>query len=78
MSRKGLSPENLIADFGPEAKLAADIVGILAKLVDSGEHPKANVIYEEWRRIFGIVYGSEELQRPRRAPEGVQILFDTC
>jgi len=69
MSRKGLSPENLIADFGPEARLANDVVAILARLVSSGEHPKANVFYEEWRRIFGIVYGTEELLRPRRAPE---------
>ena len=69
MSRKDLSPENLIGDFGPETKHAADVVGVLAKLVNSGKHPKANVIYEEWRRIFGIVYGTEQLQRPRRAPE---------
>ena len=52
MSRKDLSPENLIADFGPESQLAAEVVGVLAKLVDSGKHPKANVIYEEWRPHF--------------------------
>jgi hypothetical protein len=69
MSRKDLSPENLIADFGPESSIAASVVGVLAKLVHSGEHPKANIIYEEWRRIFGIVYGTEQLQRTRRDPE---------
>jgi hypothetical protein len=69
MSRKDLSPENLIVDFGPESSIAAAVVGVLAKLVDSGEHPKANVVYEEWRRIFGIVYGTEQLQRTRRDPE---------
>ena len=47
MNRKDLSPENLIFDFGPEAKLAAAVVGVLAKLVDSHKYPKANVIYEE-------------------------------
>jgi hypothetical protein len=69
MSRKDLSPDHLIADFGPQTELAADIVGILAKLVASGDHPKANVIFEEWRRIFGIVYGTEQLQRTKKDPE---------
>jgi hypothetical protein len=69
MSRKDLSPENLIADFGPESPLAADVVGVLAKLVASKKHPKANVVYEEWRRIFGIVYGTDQLLRARRDSE---------
>jgi len=73
MNRKDLSPENLIADFGPEAPLAADVISVLAKLVNSGKHPKANVIYEEWRRIFGIVYGTERLHRPQRAPEATAL-----
>ncbi len=68
-SRKDLSPENLITDFGPESELAVQIVGVLARLVDSGKHPKANVIYDEWRRIFGIVYGTEQLQRTHRGSE---------
>jgi hypothetical protein len=41
MVRKDLSPEHLIDDFGPETELATDAVGVLAKLVASGEHPKA-------------------------------------
>jgi hypothetical protein len=48
MIRKDLSPENLIGDFGPERPIAASVVGVLAKLVASGDHPKANVIFEEW------------------------------
>lgn len=69
MNRKSLSPENLIADFGPQSELAARVVGILARLVASKQHPKANVIYDEWKRIFGIVYGTDQLARPSRAPE---------
>lgn len=69
MSRKDLSPENLIADFGPATKLAEEVVAIFAKLVASGRHPKANVIYQEWRQIFGIVYGTEQLKRTRKDPE---------
>ena len=69
MVRKDLSPENLIADFGPQTELAGEVVGVLARLVASGKHPKATVIYEEWRRIFGIVYGTDQLHRTRRDPE---------
>ena len=73
MSRKDLSPENLIADFGPAAKLAEEVVGVFAKLVASRKYPKANVIYEEWRRIFGIVYGADQLKRTKKDPEAKAI-----
>jgi hypothetical protein len=69
MVRKDLSPDNLIADFGPDSAIATDAVSVLAKIVNSGGHPKASVIYEEWRRIFGIVYGTEQLERTGKAPE---------
>jgi N-6 DNA Methylase len=69
MVRKDLSPENLIGDFGHETQLAADVVGVLAKLVDSAKHPKPNVIYDEWKRIFGIVYGTEQLERTKSSDE---------
>lgn len=67
--RKDLSPENLIADFGPETEIAADVVGVFSELVQSGKHAKANVIFEEWKLIFGIVYGTEQLQRGKATDE---------
>ena len=66
MNRKDLSPENLIADFGPQTPLADEVVDVLARLVRSGKHVKANVIYAEWQRIFGIVYGTGQLERTGR------------
>jgi len=69
MVRKDLTPDNLIADFGPDTELATEIVSILAKIVNSRKHPKATVIYEEWLRTFGIVYGTEQLERSGKAPE---------
>jgi N-6 DNA Methylase len=65
MVRKDLSPENLIEDFGHETQVATEVVRVLAKLVDSQKYPKANVIYGEWQRIFGIVYGTEQLERTK-------------
>jgi hypothetical protein len=69
MQRKGLSPENLLADFGPQTEHAASVVSVLAQLVQSDSHPKANVVFNEWKRIFGIVYGEEQLHRTSRADE---------
>lgn len=69
MIRKDLSPQNLITDFGPDTALATSVVRVFAKLVNSGQHPKASVMHEEWRRIFGIVYGTEQLERSGKAPE---------
>ena len=69
MVRKDLSPTNLISDFGPDTQLATDVVSTFAKLVHSDKNPKASVIYEEWRRIFGIVYGTEQLERSGKTPE---------
>ena len=69
MQRKDLSPENLLADFGPQSQHARDVVRALAMLVHSGAHPKANVIYKEWRQIFGIVYGTKSLQKSQKSKE---------
>lgn len=69
MRRKDLSPENLLADFGPHTELAAEVVGAFAKQVHSGKYSKAKVVFEEWQRIFGIVYGTDQLSRTRKAPE---------
>lgn len=69
MRRKDLSPENLLADFGPHTELAAEVVGEFARLVHSKKYPKANVVFDEWERIFGIVYGTDQLSRSRSAPE---------
>jgi N-6 DNA Methylase len=69
MQRKDLSPENLLADFGPQTAHAAEVIKVLVQLVHEGTHPKANVVFEEWKRIFGIVYGEEQLHRTSRADE---------
>lgn len=68
-ARKDLSAANLIRDFGPTTELASNAVRVLAELVASGDHAKAVVVYEEWRRIFGIVYGTDQLARTSQAPD---------
>lgn len=73
MNRRSLSPENLIEDFGPQTELAAEAVGVLARLVASGKYAKARVVFDEWERIFGIVYGTEQLSRSHREPEAAEL-----
>lgn len=62
-ARKDLSSANLISDFGPATELASDVVRTFAELVASGDHPKATVVYEEWKRIFGADRGPRRLRR---------------
>lgn len=68
-ARKDLSSANLIRDFGPATELASAAVSVFAELVASGEHAKADVVYEEWKGIFGIVYGTDQLARTSQAPD---------
>jgi hypothetical protein len=68
-SRRDLSAANLIEDFGPTTELASHLVRTLAHLVQAGTHPKASIVYDEWQRIFGIVYGEDQLHRTGRTEE---------
>jgi hypothetical protein len=48
---------------------AVRTLSLFAKLVASGNYPKAKVIYDEWRHTFSIVYGTEQLQVKERDPK---------
>lgn len=62
LSRKALTPEELTNSFGPEGPIAIDIVHTLynklTTALDNG-NPKVETLYEEWERVFGIIYGED-------------------
>lgn len=64
-SRRSLTPENLIADFGPQSKRGLQAVQVIVDLASADEHPKKNAIFAEWREIFGIIYGTARLDTPQ-------------
>lgn len=68
-AKRDLSAVNLIEDFGPATPLAARLVQAFAAIVQAKSHPKAAVVFDEWQRIFGIVYGEEQLRRTGRTEE---------
>ncbi|HLF01610.1 MAG TPA: hypothetical protein VI547_06510, partial [Anaerolineales bacterium] len=60
MARKPLTPEALARDFGPSGDVAAELVGALhTALKDNLTRPGVATFFNEWERLFGIVYGEE-------------------
>jgi len=70
LSRKPLTPEALAADFGPQGDIAPRLVNVFYNALQSHrDHPRVATFFDEWDRIFGIVYGEELSKAKRDAPE---------
>jgi hypothetical protein len=53
LSRRELSPENLLEDFGPDSTLCSDLIKILWDEFHGPKSPKAKQpFYEQWRMLF--------------------------
>lgn len=65
LRRRPLVAEELAKEFGPAGEVAHKVVNSLYnRLTDclttpESPFPKVEMLYEEWKRIFGIVYGQE-------------------
>jgi hypothetical protein len=60
LSRRLLTAENLAEVFGPKSKLAPQMVSALADALEYWDSKgRARTFYNEWRRLFGIVYGEQ-------------------
>ena len=65
LHRRPLVAEELAREFGPAGEMAHKVVNSLySRLTDclttpGGSFPRVKMLYEEWKRIFGIVYGQE-------------------
>ncbi len=59
VARKRLSPEALADDFGPRSVAARAVVNALLEAFGGAEDPKVATMFDEWDRIFGIVYGQD-------------------
>lgn len=75
LRRRPLAPEALAEEFGPAPaeNVAHKMVNALYKrleecLTSPGDaFPQVQTLYEEWKRIFGIVYGQELVKAQRDA-----------
>ncbi len=59
LSRKPLIPETLTESFGPDSPLASKIVSALVDALDNWGSKRSEVFFNEWKRLFGIVYGEQ-------------------
>ena len=58
LSRRLLTAQGLAEVFGPEGNLAREAVGALCDAMENwAGSPRVAVLYREWQRLFGIVYG---------------------
>ena len=65
LRRRRLTAEELAKEFGPEGEVAHRMVNALYTRLEEcltapgNLFPRVETLYEEWKRIFGIVYGQE-------------------
>ena len=65
LRRRPLVAEELAREFGPPGEVAHQIVSTLYSRLEEcltapgGAFPQVETLYEEWKRIFGVVYGQE-------------------
>lgn len=60
LSRLPLTAENLAQKFGPESELAPKIVSAFANALEYwGDQTHIRTFFNEWKRLFGIVYGEQ-------------------
>jgi type I restriction-modification system DNA methylase subunit len=60
LSRVPLTAENLAQKFGPQSQLAPKIVSALANALKYwGDKTHIRTFFNEWKRLFGIVYGEQ-------------------
>ena len=60
LARLPLTAENLVQKFGPQSELAPKAVSALANCLEYwGNQTHIRTFFDEWRRLFGIVYGEQ-------------------
>jgi len=60
LSRLPLTAENLAQKFGPQSELAPKMVSALANALEYwGDQTHIRTFFNEWKRLFGIVYGEQ-------------------
>jgi type I restriction-modification system DNA methylase subunit len=60
LARLPLTAENLAQKFGPQSELAPKMVSALANALEYwGDQTHIRTFFNEWKRLFGIVYGEQ-------------------
>lgn len=76
LSRLPLTAENLAEKFGPQSELAPKIVAALANALEHwGDQTHIRTFFNEWKRLFGIVYGESFTGRQEKETETLSKLY---
>jgi type I restriction-modification system DNA methylase subunit len=59
LAKLPLTAENLADRFGPKSKIAPMVVSAFADALEHWGSERVRVFFEEWKRLFGIVYGEQ-------------------
>jgi len=59
LARLPLTAENLAAKFGPQSELAPQVVSAFADALENWKNERVLAFFNEWKRLFGIVYGEQ-------------------
>ena len=69
LRRFPLTPEALARDFGPKSEIAQSAVNAFYSQLLKSDSPRVAAFFDEWERIFGIVYGQELAKAEKDADE---------
>lgn len=61
LARRFLSGEALARDFGSQSEIARLAVPHLLRILKRNPSPRTATLFDEWNRLFGIIYGKEVL-----------------
>jgi len=64
-SRRAFHLEYLIKDFGFESKLALDCISTFYTLLAKNKNVHVDLLYGEWKRLFGKIYGYDKTKFKR-------------
>jgi len=75
LARLALTPENLAEKFGPRSELAPKAVSALFGSLKHWGSPKVQTFFNEWRRLFGIIYGEQFGIQQEREAQDLAVLY---
>lgn len=75
LSRLPLKAEYLVDKFGPKSKLAKDMVSGFVDALENWGNERVQVLFNEWKRLFGIVYGEHFTNQQLSETESLSRLY---
>jgi hypothetical protein len=69
LSRRPLEADALAEEFGPSADTSREVVNALNATLRDEVSPRTAMLYEEWLRLFGAIYGEPSKVKKRAISE---------